>query len=622
MNLQVKFAESDQSFPQTTFGETDQQFAAGFGNAVYLKGDKGDPGPPGPQGPQGIPGLTGEPGPTGPRGERGGRILRINVPPSVYTEPVGDFAPKFRISLSKVLDQNQLPEVLVGDVITYAGTHYLVGYVDTDYVYIGIATYVKGDRGEPGADGYTPIKGVDYFDGKSAYQYAKEGGYAGTEEEFAELLAQEPLIGTTDEITPSQVLQAVTEGRQVVLKRPMDEGLYAVFSSFIAIANTMVVSSMAAASIDAAESMSCVTLLGVCSDDIWLESQAEVRMPVKGEDYFTDADKQELMEELSAVRFVAQKLTEAQQTQARANLGITGTGLDGKDGTSVTVESVTESDQDGGSNVVKFSDGSSLIVRNGNTGTQGIQGEVGPVGPQGEDGAQGPKGETGPQGIQGIQGETGPQGPKGDKGDPGADGAKGDKGDPGPQGEVGPQGPKGDKGDTGPQGIQGEKGDSGADGAKGETGPQGPKGDTGPTGPTGQRGTGILKITTAPSSYTTATGGFTPTYRIALSTVLTQSNAEQVLVGDTIAYSYYHYPVGYVDASYVYLGTRTNMRGATGAAGAQGEVGPQGPQGEDYVLTDADKAEIAAEVKSLLTTETWTFTLEDGSTVSKAVYVG
>lgn len=601
------------------FSETDQQFAPRFGDAVYLKGDKGDPGPPGPQGPQGIPGLTGEPGPAGPQGERGGRILRINVPPSVYTEPVGDFAPKFRISLSKVLDQNQLPEVLVGDVIAYAGTHYLVGYVDTDYVYIGIATYVKGDRGEPGADGYTPIKGVDYFDGKSAYQYAKEGGYAGTEEEFAELLAQEPLIGTTDEITPSQVFQAVAEGRPVALIRPMDEGFYAVFNNFVAISYSAVISSMMAPVFEEEDTLSCLTLIGFCDDDLWIEATADLKTPVKGEDYFTEADKQELMDEISAVRFVSQDLTQAQQEQARKNLGITGTGLDG---TSVTVESVTESDQDGGSNVVKFSDGSSLIVRNGNTGTQGIQGEVGPVGPQGEDGAQGPKGETGPQGIQGIQGETGPQGPKGDKGDPGADGAKGDKGDPGPQGEVGPQGPKGDKGDTGPQGIQGEKGDSGADGAKGETGPQGPKGDTGPTGPTGQRGTGILKITTAPSSYTTATGGFTPTYRIALSTVLTQSNAEQVLVGDTIAYSYYHYPVGYVDASYVYLGTRTNMRGATGAAGAQGEVGPQGPQGEDYVLTDADKAEIAAEVKSLLTTETWTFTLEDGSTVSKAVYVG
>lgn len=45
-----------------------------------------------------------------------------------------------------------------------------------------------------GADGYTPQKGVDYTDGtdgKSAYQYAQEGGYTGTEAEFAQKLAAE-----------------------------------------------------------------------------------------------------------------------------------------------------------------------------------------------------------------------------------------------------------------------------------------------------------------------------------------------------------------------------------------------------------------------------------------------
>lgn len=87
---------------------------------------------------------------------------------------------------------------------------------------------LKGEPGADGKDGYTPQKGIDYFDGekgdpftyedfteeqlallkgedgspgiagkdgqpgkdgKSAYEYAKAGGYTGTEEEFAELLA-------------------------------------------------------------------------------------------------------------------------------------------------------------------------------------------------------------------------------------------------------------------------------------------------------------------------------------------------------------------------------------------------------------------------------------------------
>ena len=152
----------------------------------------------------------------------------------------------------------------------------------------------------------------------------------------------------------------------------------------------------------------------------------------------------------------------------------------GKDGESVYVDSVTESYEDGGENFVSFSDGTSLIVRNGRRGQQGIQGERGIQGIQGvkgddgkpfrisktyasvsamnagystdgveeggfvlittgnvedEDnaklyvkgasryeyltdmsGAQGVEGPQGPQGIQGIQGQQGVQGVKGDTG--------------------------------------------------------------------------------------------------------------------------------------------------------------------------------------------------------------
>lgn len=138
------------------------------------------------------------------------------------------------------------------------------------------------------------------------------------------------------------------------------------------------------------------------------------------------------------------------------------------------------------------------------------------------------------------------------------------------------------------KGAKGDKGDTG------DTGGDGPKGDTGDTG---QRGTGILKVTTAPSSYTTATGGFTPTYRIALSTVLSQAKVSEVLVGDTLAYNYYQYPIGYVDASYVYLGARTSVRGATGAAGTTPV------KGTDY-YTEADKTEMVGLVKAAMPTLT------------------
>lgn len=62
--------------------------------------------------------------------------------------------------------------------------------------------------------------------------------------------------------------------------------------------------------------------------------------------------------------------------------------------------------------------------------------------------------------------------------------------------------------------------------------------------------------------------------------------------------------------------------GAPGAKGDKGEQGPQGIQGPAYTLTETDKNTIAAAVKASLVTENWTFTLEDGSPVTKAVYVG
>ena len=52
----------------------------------------------------------------------------------------------------------------------------------------------------------------DGTDGKTAYQYAQDGGYTGTETEFATKLAQEQLTGTTDELTPTQVYNAVSAG--------------------------------------------------------------------------------------------------------------------------------------------------------------------------------------------------------------------------------------------------------------------------------------------------------------------------------------------------------------------------------------------------------------------------
>ena len=124
------------------------------------KGDKGDPftysdfteaqlaALKGPKGEKGDTGATGPKGDTGPTGPKGDK----------------------------------------GDPFTYS-----------DFTEAQLAA-LKGPKGEKGADG------------KSAYAYAVEGGYTGTETAFAEKLAQEQLTGTADELTPTQVYQAVSAG--------------------------------------------------------------------------------------------------------------------------------------------------------------------------------------------------------------------------------------------------------------------------------------------------------------------------------------------------------------------------------------------------------------------------
>ena len=73
-----------------------------------------------------------------------------------------------------------------------------------------------------------------------------------------------------------------------------------------------------------------------------------------------------------------------QSVQFTAPQGETGaTGATGAAGTSVAVSNVSESTADGGSNVVKFSDGKTLTVKNGSKGSKGDRGDTGAAGAQG-----------------------------------------------------------------------------------------------------------------------------------------------------------------------------------------------------------------------------------------------
>lgn len=65
-------------------------------------------------------------------------------------------------------------------------------------------------------------------------------------------------------------------------------------------------------------------------------------------------------------------------------------GESGVDGVSVTIESISESTVDGGDNIIKFSDGKSITVKNGTKGSKGDMGQKG---------EQGDKGDTGSDGV-------------------------------------------------------------------------------------------------------------------------------------------------------------------------------------------------------------------------------
>ena len=163
-------------------------------------------------------------------------------------------------------------------------------------------------------------------------------------------------------------------------------------------------------------------------------------------------------------------------------------------------------------------------------------------GPKGDKGDKGDKGEPGAQGPQGLQGPAGPQGEQGPKG---------------LQGDIGPMGPVGPKGDTGPAGADGLPGEQGPKGDQGEPGPKGDKGEIGPQGPAGPQG-------------------------------IQGEKGEQGIQG---------------------------IQGEQGPKGDKGDIGPMGPQGEpgpkgekgdpgapgaDYVLTEDDKAAIAAMAVALI----------------------
>lgn len=210
--------------PQGPKGETGATGPAGPQGEKGEKGDTGATGPAGPQGPQGEKGETGATGPEGPKGEKGDTGATGPSGPQGETGPVGPQGPQGpQGEKGDKGDKgdtgsagSQGPKGDTGETGP-AGPQGEVGPVGPagPQGETGLKgpkgdkgdkgdTGPQGEKGDPGDQGPKGDtgetgpqgqQGNPGKDGKSAYQYAVDGGYTGTEEEFAEKLAEDAPSG-------------------------------------------------------------------------------------------------------------------------------------------------------------------------------------------------------------------------------------------------------------------------------------------------------------------------------------------------------------------------------------------------------------------------------------------
>lgn len=354
--------------------------------------------------------------------------------------------------------------------------------------------------------------------GRSAYDYAIEHGYTGTEEDFSRMLAEVPNA-------VKDAKQAVKDSKEVLQNPPkivdgnwyiydyvndtyQDSGINAVGDAFTIVKTYPSIQAME----DDYNNPEVKTGQFVMIDTGDVENEEDSRLYLKGDTewkFISDLSGAQGIQGLSAYQVAVQHGFEG--TEAEWLISLKGekgeTGPKGDKGDTGEKGATGERGPQG---------------LQGERGLQGVQGEKGEQGIQGPVGPKGEQGEQGIQGIQGPQGEPGPQGPKGDtgsglniKGELDSESQlpqEGVSGDAwlisgnlyvyvGENGNVvsnpkwsnvcsiqGPAGPTGPKGEQGEQGEQGEPGPKGEPGANGAPGVQGPKGDPGEKGEKGDPG--------------------------------------------------------------------------------------------------------------------------------------
>lgn len=366
---------------------------------------------------------------------------------------------------------------------------------------------------DPALNEYVDTSATAY--GKTAYEYAVEQGYTGTEEDFGRMLAEVPNA-------VKDAKQAVKDSKEVLQNPPkivdgnwyiydyakdtyQDSGINAVGDAFTIVKMYSSVQAME----DDYNNPEVKTGQFVMIDTGDVENEEDSRLYLKGDTewkFISDLSGAQGIQGLSAYQVAVQHGFEG--TEAEWLISLKGekgeTGPKGDKGDTGEKGATGERGPQG---------------LQGERGLQGVQGEKGEQGIQGPVGPKGEQGEQGIQGIQGPQGEPGPQGPKGDTGSglnikgeldsesqlP-QEGVSGDawlisgnlyvyvgengnaESNPkwsnvgsiqGPAGPQGPVGPKGEQGEPGPKGEPGADGAPGAQGPKGDPGEKGEKGDPG-----------------------------------------------------------------------------------------------------------------------------------------------
>lgn len=360
---------------------------------------------------------------------------------------------------------------------------------------------------DPALNEYADTGATAY--GKTAYEYAVDHGYTGTEEDFGRMLNEVPNA-------VKDAKQAVKDSKEVLQNPPkivdgnwyiydyakdtyQDSGINAVGDAFVIVKTYPSIQAMQ----DDYNNPEVKAGQFVMIDTGDVENEEDSRLYLKGNTewkFISDLSGAQGIQGLSAYQVAVQHGFEG--TEAEWLISLKG--------------------------------------EKGETGPKGDKGDTGEKGATGERGPQGLQGERGLQGVQGEQGEPGIQGPIGPKGEKGD---QGERGPQGPQGQIGPQGPKGDtgsglnlkgeldsesqlpqegvsgdawlisgnlyvyvgengnvvsnpkwsnvgsiQGPAGPQGPVGPKGEQGEPGPKGEPGADGAPGAQGPKGDPGQKG--------------------------------------------------------------------------------------------------------------------------------------